>query len=140
MNLEDQLRRDEGEILHVYKDDKGYWTIGVGILVDERRGGGITRDESTYLLGNRIASKTAELERRLPWVTRLDPVRKAALLNMCFQMGVDGVLGFPKMLACLRDERWAEAETHALDSDWAREDSPARAKRVARQLSSGEWQ
>ena len=140
MSLEDQLRRDEGEVLHAYADSKGYLTIGVGVLIDERRGGGITRDESTYLLRNRISAKTTELERRVPWVTRLDPVRKAALLNMCFQMGVDGVLGFPKMLACLRDERWAEAETEALDSDWAREDSPARAKRVARQLASGEWQ
>ena len=140
MDLEDQLRRDEHEVLHVYADSEGYWTLGVGILVDPRKGGGITREESTYLLRNRIAAKKAELERRVPWVTRLDAVRKAALLNMCFQLGVDGVLGFPKMLACLRDERWAEAETHALDSKWAREQTPARARRVARQLETGEWQ
>lgn len=140
MNLEDQLRRDEGEVLHAYSDSEGYLTIGVGILIDQRRGGGITKDESTYLLRNRIAEKTAELEARIPWCVRLDPVRKAALLNMAFQLGVDGVLGFPRMLACLRDERWAEAESHALDSDWARHDTPERAKRVARQLASGEWQ
>ena len=25
-----QLKRDEGEILHAYQDHLGYWTIGVG--------------------------------------------------------------------------------------------------------------
>lgn len=140
MNLIDQLRRDEGEVLHAYPDHLGYLTIGVGVLIDKRKGGGITAEESALLLSNRIKSKEAELRRALPWFDRLDRVRQAALLNMSYQLGVAGVMGFPSMLAALRDERWADAEHHALDSKWAKEQTPARAKRVARQLASGEWQ
>jgi GH24 family phage-related lysozyme (muramidase) len=34
MNIYKQLKRDEGEVLHAYKDSLGYWTIGIGILID----------------------------------------------------------------------------------------------------------
>jgi lysozyme len=135
-----QLERDEKRVRHVYQDHLGYWTLGIGRLVDERKGGGLTDDEIDYLLGNDINRREAELRRRIDFFGRLDDVRKAALLNMAFQLGVDGLLGFKRMLGCLRDERFAEAETHALDSKWAKEDTPARARRVARQLATGEWQ
>jgi len=36
--LEQQLRRDEGEVLHEYKDSLGYSTIGIGRLIDKRKG------------------------------------------------------------------------------------------------------
>lgn len=140
MNLIDQLRRDEGEVLTAYADHLGYLTIGVGVLIDKRKGGGITAEESAYLLSNRIKAKEAELRTALPWFAQLDSVRQAALLNMAYQLGVEGLKGFPKMLAALRDGRWAEAEYQALDSVWAKQQTPARAKRVARQLASGEWQ
>lgn len=139
MDLISQLRRDEGEVLHAYKDSLGYLTIGVGILIDERKGGGITPDESAWLLQRRIDAKRAELSAALPWFKYLDEVRQAGLLNMAYQLGVPKLLGFRKMLAALRDQRWAEAESHALDSDWAKQ-TPERAHRVARQLATGEWQ
>lgn len=139
MDLISQLRRDEGEVLHAYKDSLGYWTIGVGILIDARKGGGLTAEESAWLLQHRLDAKRAELSAALPWFKYLDEVRQAALLDMAYQLGVGGVLKFPKMLAALRDRRWAEAESHALDSDWKNQ-TPERAKRVARQLATGEWQ
>jgi lysozyme len=45
-NIAEQLRRDEGEVLHAYQDKYGYWTIGVGRLIDARKGGGISVEES----------------------------------------------------------------------------------------------
>lgn len=140
MNLIDQLRRDEGEKLHAYQDHLGFWTIGVGVLIDGRKGGGITAEESALLLANRIKAKEAELHARLPWFEKLDEIRQAALVNMAYQLGVDGLMGFPKMLGALRDQRWHDAEGQALDSLWAREQTPARARRVAHQLATGEWQ
>lgn len=139
-NTEDQLRRDEGEVLHVYQDSKGYWTIGVGILVDERKGGGITKEESTYLLRNRIAMKTDEIVKRFPWTKQLDKVRFAVLLNMAFQMGVDGLAGFKNFLAAVSVGRYTQAQIEMLDSKWARTDSPARAERLGVQMATGVWQ
>ena len=44
------LRRDEGRVRHAYQDHLGYWTIGVGRLIDQRKGGGLSEDEIDYLL------------------------------------------------------------------------------------------
>lgn len=139
-NTVDQLKRDENTVLHVYKDSKGFWTIGTGILVDERRGGGLRPEENEFILKNRIELLRAELVRRIPWVTGLDPVRFAALLNMAFQMGVDGLLAFKKSLSLISVGMYDKAEAELLNSKWAREDSPNRAKRVAKQIATGQWQ
>lgn len=138
-NLTEQLRRDEGEVLHEYKDHLGYSTIGVGILIDKRKGGGITREESAYLLANRIASKTAELVKALPWVASLDEARKGALLNMAFQMGVEGLLGFTNSLKYVERRQYKEAAANLLLSKWAKQ-TPERAQRIAKQIELGEWQ
>ena len=135
----EQLRRDEGEVLTAYTDTLGFITIGVGRLIDRRKGGGISAQESAYLLNNDIARVDAELRSKLTWYGQLDEVRQAAMLNMGFQLGVAGLMGFTRSLACIRDGRFAEAETHLRASKWAQQ-TPARAKRVARQIASGEWQ
>ena len=37
--IEKDLTIDEGRVSHVYKDSLGYYTIGIGHLVDQRKGG-----------------------------------------------------------------------------------------------------
>lgn len=140
MDAKTQIQRDEGRKATVYQDHLGYWTIGDGILVDERRGGGLLPEEMDFITENRLRIYRTELVRDYPWFIRLNEPRQAALLNMRFQLGRTGLANFKKMLGALRDERWAEAEFQALDSKWAKEDTPARAKRVARQLATGEWE
>lgn len=137
--LTKQLRRDEDEILHAYPDHLGYLTIGVGRLIDKRKGGGITAEESAYLLSNDIDKREAELLRRAPWMANLDPVRFGALLNMAFQMGVDGVLGFKNTLAMVRAGDYEGAGNGMLESLWAKQ-TPARAKRISDQMKTGVWQ
>jgi len=139
-NTVDQLKRDEDTVLHVYRDSKGYWTIGTGILVDQRRGGGLLPEENEFILANRIKLKRAELIKRLPWVTGLDDVRFAALLNMAFQMGIDGLLAFKNSLKLISVGMYDKAEAELLESKWAKLDSPNRAKRIAKQIRTGEWQ
>jgi len=75
------LIRDEGEVHHAYQDSLGFWTLGIGRLIDQRRGGGITHDEALFLLQNDIESKTEDLDRALPWWKTLSEVRQRALLN-----------------------------------------------------------
>ena len=137
--LTKQLRRDEGEVLTVYKDSLGYDTIGVGRLVDKRKGGGITTEESAYLLANDIERKHAELLQRAPWMENLDPVRFGCLLNMGFQMGVDGLLGFRNTLAMVRTGDYPGASAGMLNSLWATQ-TPERAKRLSVQMEKGIWQ
>ncbi len=134
-----QLRRDEGEVLHAYEDHLGFLTIGVGRLIDKRKGGSISQEESAYLLNNDIDTRTVELERRIPWFKGLDEARRGVLLNMAFQLGVDGLLAFKNTLKEVQDGNYSKASEMMLLSKWATQ-TPERAKRLAKQMETGEWQ
>ena len=138
MDIIQQLRDEEGEILHAYQDHLGYWTIGVGILIDKRKGGGLTREESAYILDRRVR----ELERRvfdaLPWARSLNEARQAVLIGMAFQMGMDGLMGFHNTLRFIKEGKFKEAAGNMLVSKWASQTS-GRAKRMAKQMETGEW-
>jgi lysozyme len=139
MNLKDQIVRDEGVVPHAYQDQFGYWTIGVGRLLDKRKGGGLSRDEVYYLLSNDINQKTKQLVEALPWVSFLSEQRQAVLINMCFQMGIDGLLKFKNTLKLIEDGHYDVASSGMLKSLWAQQ-TPERAKRLSKQMLTNEWQ
>ncbi len=128
--MKKELLRDEGFRSAAYQDHLGYLTIGIGRLIDKRRGGGITRDEAAYLLGSDIAQIEAALDARIPWWRDANPRQQRSLLNMAFQMGVGGLMKFRRTLALAERGDWNQAATNALKSRWARQ-TPARARRVA---------
>lgn len=145
-----QLKRDEGEVLYVYDDAtgkpivkgsvvKGYPTVGIGILLDKDKGGGLRPEESEFIFRNRLKLLEAELTARLPWISKLDPARKGVLINMAFQMGVAGLLGFKNTLALIQSGKYQDAAKAMLQSKWATQ-TPARANRLSRQMETGIWQ
>jgi len=138
-NIADQLRRDEGEVLYAYADSLSYITIGVGRLLDGRKGGGITPDESAYLLANDIRRKTADVIKLLPWSEHLDPVRFAVLVNMCFQLGAAGLMGFKNTLALIQGGNYDQAADNMILSKWHGQ-TPERCERLAKQMRTGVWQ
>jgi len=137
--LTKQLRIDEGEVLSAYQDHLGYWTIGVGRLIDKRRGGCISQEESTYLLTNDINRCVKEIAAALPWFSALDDARKGVLINMSFQLGVAGLMQFKTMLAYIEAGRYNEAADSMYQSLWAKQ-TPERCGRMAEQMRSGQWQ
>ena len=140
-NLKDQLIRDEGGAkTSVYPDPLGYWTIGVGICVDARKKCGLYSEEIDFILNNRIAKNAARLSAALPWTDQLDQVRRDAVLNMVFQMGLEGVIEFSHFLDALQDKDYPSASQLMLDSLWAKKQSPDRAKRLSQQILTGVYQ
>ena len=69
----------------------------------------------------------------------LDDARRAVLVGMAFQMGTAGLMQFTQTLASVRDQRYMTAAAQMLQSKWAQQ-TPARARRMSRQMESGEWQ
>lgn len=136
--LRPQLKRHEGVRLHAYPDSLGYWTIGVGRMIDARLGGGITEQEAEYLLDNDIAETIGALVMRFPWFSRLDEVRQAVLIDMGF-MGVSRLAGFVKMLAMVRTGDYVGASAEMLDSKWARQVG-GRAHHLSEMMRSGRWE
>ena len=137
--LTKQLRVDEGEVLSAYQDHLGYWTIGVGRLIDKRRGGGISKEESTYLLTNDIDKCVKDIRVALPWFEALDDARKGVLINMSFQLGVAGLMQFKTMLGYIEAGKYSEAAASMYQSLWAKQ-TPERCNRMSVQMRTGQWQ
>jgi lysozyme len=135
-NLKDQLVRDEELRLKPYPDSVGKLTIGVGRNLSDK---GISFQEAQLLLANDIADATADLAAKLPWTATLDDVRKGALLNMTFNMGIGGLLEFHDFLAKMQAGNFSGAAGAMLDSLWARQVGP-RATRLSIQIQTGTWQ
>lgn len=134
--LAKELCSDEGVVNHAYQDHLGYWTIGVGRLIDKRKGGQLSDDEIKYLLNNDINKRFDELKIKIPWIVKLTDARQRALVNMAFQLGVNGLLGFKNTLSLLQSGKYSEAADNALKSKWA-EQTPKRAKRVTDMIRNG---
>jgi len=134
-----QLSRDEDTVLHAYQDHLGFWTIGTGIMIDKRKGGGLMPEEDAFIVNNRLRIINEQLDKRIPWICKLDPARRGVLVNMAFQMGIDGLLGFRNTLATIEKGNYRLASEQMLQSLWARQ-TPARANRLSVQMASGVWQ
>lgn len=136
-----QLQRDEGNVPHAYQDHLGYWTIGVGILIDKRKGGGLRPEESEFIFKNRMRIFREEVDRKIPFFKHLSEARQGVLLNMRYQMGMQGLLGFTNTLKMVEQGRYADAAKGMLNSLWASPaQTPKRAKRLSIQMETDVWQ
>lgn len=110
-----QLRRHEGLQLHPYRCTAGKLTIGVGRNLDDN---GITENEADFLLSNDLTRVVEELRRDSPVFDKLDTVRKAVLIDMCFNLGISRLLMFKKMFAAIDEQDWTLAAAEMVDSRW----------------------
>lgn len=131
-----ELLRDEGFVSHAYQDSLGFWTIGIGRLIDKRKGGGITREEAEFLKANDIARFKAELDRKHPWWRSLDPVRQRVILNMTFNMGSGWLDSWPNTVKMIRAGDYAAAANAMLTTTWAKQ-VKSRATRLAEMMRTG---
>lgn len=138
-NLKRQLTGDEGKRKFAYKDSEGFLTIGIGRLIDDRKGVGLREHEIQFLFDNDVQDRIAQLQKRLPWFLQLDEARQGVLLNMSFQLGVSGLLSFRTTLKLVGEHKYKEASKQMLLSLWARQ-TPKRAKRLSDQMETGVWQ
>lgn len=153
LNLNRALRMlyiEEGRKNKPYKDSLGYLTIGVGHLIDPRKGGSLPDwaqveldrngmlEEATIdrLLEDDIINAMEQLDINLPWAPDLDEVRYTVLLDMCFQMGIGGLLGFDNTLRHVRDGNYEQAAINMKASLWRRQ-TPNRANRRIEEMRSG---
>ena len=130
------LVKEEDFVPHGYLDHLGYLTIGIGRLIDKRKGGGISEDEAIYLLANDINRIAAKLDVALPWWRGLDEVRQVVLASMAYQMGVGGLVSFTRTLKAVEERRYVDAGASMRKSLWYRQ-TPQRAERAARAMESG---
>lgn len=140
------LSMHEGRKNAPYKDSLGYWTIGVGHLIDMRKGATLsgirsipmTEDNIDAVLNLDIVEHSAGLFTAAPWVKKLDAVRQAVLIDMAFNLGVAGLMEFKRTLASIQSGDYATAATQMLQSTWAHQVG-TRATRLAEMMRTGKW-
>ncbi|MGF6837085.1 lysozyme [Paraburkholderia youngii] len=139
--LEAELRRDEGVRYSIYADTVGIRTVGVGhnCVVSPLPSGWacpLTDAQVNQLLAKDIASTVAKLDKALPWWRQMDDVRMRVLANMCFNLGIGGLLGFKNALGAMQRGSYAIAAAAMLNSTWAKQVG-ARAQRLASAMERG---
>ena len=114
-----QLVRHEGLRLKPYRCTAGKMTIGIGRNLDDR---GISQNEAYAMLERDIQDCEQWLIDKIPEVyNKLDEIRQSVLLNMCFNMGIKGLLEFKNTLAFIAAGDWERAANNMLASKWAKQ-------------------
>jgi lysozyme len=87
---------------------KGHPTIGWGRAVD--RSNGLSGSEADYLFRNDQQRVIEQLtDQRFSFWDDLSEWRKAVLVDMAFNMGIDGLMEFKKMLTALQVSHFDDA-------------------------------
>ena len=130
--LKAHFRHDEGEKERSYKDSEGYWTVGVGHLLDAEQsdrelkamgledelddweGFKITPEQIEELLDIDIDDTLTMLKLSFDEseLEKLDSTRFISLFSMAYQLG--SVIKFPAMVKAVKTEDWDRAADEML--------------------------
>jgi len=129
--VKDMLVRHEGTMCNLYQCSEGRWTIGVGRNLSDR---GITEEEAMYLLDNDIKRVMSQLDQYWPVFRTFPEKAQLCCVDMSFQMGIKGFMGFRRTRALMEMGMWLQASEELLDSKYAIQ-TPNRANYNSRQLA-----
>ena len=139
--MREMIKIHEGLRLRPYKCSAGRWTIGYGHNL-EARGEAIPKEISIrqaddYLDADMRSAEKA-CEAHLPYFGALDHVRRTVLVDMCFNLGINGLRNFKRMGEAIAVGRYTRASVEMIDSKWAVQVG-YRAKRLAWMMAYAKW-
>lgn len=134
--LKEELTRDEDDVPYAYQDSLGYWTIGIGHLIDKRKGGKLSDAARQFIFNEDVDEAVADLDKALPWWRDMTDARQRVLVNMRFNLGLAGLLGFKNTLAMMQKGDYEGAAKGMLNSKWATQVG-ARATRLSKMMREG---
>jgi lysozyme len=126
-NLIENIKKNEGFVGTPYKDSLGIPTIGYGTKLP------LSEREASVILEMRLKDKIKEIEIKEPLMNNLPGATQEVIAEMCYQMGVNGVLKFKKMWSALRNFDFVKASDEMLDSRWAKQ-TPKRALELSEKM------
>lgn len=140
------IESDEGKRRFVYDDRtgksirtgtivQGIATIGIGRNLQHK---GLSDEEIIYLLTNDLNEIELALSLKLPEIMNLSDVRQAVLVSMAFNLGVNGLMSFKKMIQEVKNKDFNAVAACMRQSLWYRQ-IPKRAERLCQMMLTDEW-
>lgn len=140
IDIQKMLTYDEGYKLTVYRCTGGFLTGGIGHNFDAdpalnimhrkmKFGDKLSPDEALALFDYDVKKVMMGLKTSLPFFNDAPEHIRAVLINMAFQMGINGLLKFKKMLRAMEEGDYEKAAMQIEDSKYYK-DTPNRARRV----------
>ena len=123
---------NEGREKHVYTDTLGNRTIGVGHNLEN----GLTERMIDFILSEDYSAAESAALAVFPWLASLDAVRKAAVVDLVFNMGIAKVLKFRNTLKALEQGHWHAAGQGLRASLWFKQVGQ-RGPRIVGMIESG---
>lgn len=99
-----------------YVDTTGHLTIGYG---HNLQANGLSQPISLSLLDEDMSQWVIDLDKKLPIYSQLSPARQSVLIDMCHNLGLQGVLEFKEMIDALEKGNYELAAQCMLESKWA---------------------
>jgi lysozyme len=130
--LIESIKVHEGYSSQPYTCTEGFLTIGYGRNLQSN---GITQYEADMMLKNDLYKIDSYLGKRLP-LDELPQNVYEVLLEMGYQLGIKGLLGFEKTIDHIENAEYLEASEEMLRSKWAFQ-TPTRAKKLSKKMAQG---
>lgn len=134
MDVYQLIKFHEGFRAKAYRDTRGILTIGYGQRVDEME---ITENYAAAMMTRRVMDLGQQLL-HVDGFEVLNEVRQAVILDMAYQLGLDGLLKFNDMWRALELQDYEAAADAMLKSNWALQ-TPVRAAQLANMMRTGDW-
>lgn len=134
MDGKDLTKHFEGFKNQVYKDTLGNLTVGYGTHLYE----GKKIPQEAVVAMFEFDYTISEKEYNNLYLSDLDAVRKAVIIDLIYNMGVYRVTKFRKMLDAISSRNYERAANELLNSEYA-EQTKTRAQVNADMLRTGKW-
>ena len=130
VTLINKIKKHEGFRSTVYECTEGYETIGYGFAIKDLK---LDEDIAELILIRKIADLVKRIKDTFPWTKDAPEEIQDVVVDMCYQLGVNGFSKFKKTIYLLETEQYEEASIEMLDSLWAKQ-TPNRAKELSEEV------
>lgn len=131
-NLLKSIKENEGYSKTVYKCTEGYDTIGYGFAIKDLE---LSKEICEILLREKLEKLKKDIKNRFEWFVDSPELIQEVVIEMCYQLGINGFSKFKKTIYLFETNQYEEASVEMLDSLWAKQ-TPNRAKGLSQSVAS----
>ena len=130
--LVDTIKEHEGYRSAVYMDTLGKPTIGYGFLIEALE---LEEDICVLILMRKLEKLVNTIRFKFNWFDDMPDKVQDVIINMCYQLGVNGFSKFSKTIQYLKNREWNLGSKEMLRSKWYMQ-TPNRAKELSDTIKS----